>query len=216
MNHTADLQNARVQNLFPTPLVIYALSDAPTLNAELKRVIHERRTTHPSVAKSNRKGWQSGDDFFNWAGAAGEQLRSTATSLVNQITKNYVPGDSSLAPFTGPWQLNGWANINPRGARNDIHSHAGCFWSGCYYVDTGSDGETADAPLELYDPRGTAPIMYAPTLRMTLKGCVSAGGVETYAPRAGEMVLFPSWLLHSVGEQMNDAERISVAFNFSV
>jgi len=35
----------------------------------------------------------------------------------------------------------------------------------------------------------------------------------TYKPKAGMMVIFPSWLWHGVEPNMNDKPRISIAFN---
>jgi uncharacterized protein (TIGR02466 family) len=47
-------------------------------------------------------------------------------------------------------------------------------------------------------------------------GGQSAGASELIHPRSGQLVLFPSWLLHAVRPYRGDRERISVAFNFGL
>ncbi|MGE3652413.1 MAG: putative 2OG-Fe(II) oxygenase, partial [Reyranellaceae bacterium] len=92
------------------------------------------------------------------------------------------------------------------------------FWSGVYYVDDG--GIAADpalgGELEFMDPRGAAPAMYAPQLAFGTPGGLSGGACESIPPRAGRLVMFPSWLLHGVRPYRGTAERISIAFNLSV
>ena len=58
--------------------------------------------------------------------------------------------------------------------------------------------------------------MYAPHLGFTLQGGLSGGANEVFLPKAGRLVLFPSWLLHQVRPYRGTAERISIAFNLSL
>ena len=116
------------------------------------------------------------------------------------------------------WQINCWANINRHGHGNEFHSHPGAFWSGSYYV---TDGGAADDPalggeFEVQDPRGVAPAMYAPNLTFAGPAGPSLGASEVIRPRAGMIVLFPSWLQHAVRPYSGPGERISIAFNLSI
>ena len=70
--------------------------------------------------------------------------------------------------------------------------------------------------MQLADPRGIAPAMYAPELAVALSGCQTAGGNELIPPKTGQMVLFPAWLGHGVRPYLGQGTRISVAFNFSI
>lgn len=207
-----------VRNLFPTPLVIYPVPEAATLCPALEQAIAARMASTSTVSKSNRHGWQSTDDIFAWTGDAGEALKQTALALIDTITRIFIPGSFDLHPYNGEWKINGWANVNRKGASNAPHTHPGCFWSAVYYVNDGgvSDGAALGGLLQLTDPRGPAPLMYAPTMRIGLRGCVSAGGTEAYSPKSGDLVLFPSWLVHSVSEYTGERDRISIAMNFSV
>ena len=66
----------------------------------------------------------------------------------------------------------------------------------------------------MLDPRGTAPGMYAPALRVT--GDESAGSAETILPRPGLLFLFPSWLQHQVRIYRGERLRVSIAFNLGL
>ena len=184
-------QDLEIVPLFATPLVVHDVPDAAALNVDLRRVIEEREKSHPGKQASNEGGWQSTWDMERWGGVPALKLLAIARM---------------------------WANINRSGHGNLAHTHPGAFWSGVYYVDDG--GIAADpslgGALEFMDPRGAAPVMYAPHLGFAMKGGLSGGANEVLQPKAGRMVLFPSWLLHQVRHYRGTAERISIAFNLNL
>lgn len=45
---------------------------------------------------------------------------------------------------------------------------------------------------------------------------LSGGATEMMQPKAGRLVMFPSWLLHQVRPYRGSRERISIAFNLTV
>jgi hypothetical protein len=79
----------------------------------------------------------------------------------------------------------------------------------------------ADAPslggeFELQDPRGVAPAMDAPLLGFGMPGGQAAGAGDLIRPKSGQLMLFPSWLLHAGRRYRGERERISVAFNLGL
>ena len=86
------------------------------------------------------------------------------------------------------------------------------------WIDVGGVEEDAaiGGLLEFADPRGIAPVMYAPHLRIAVKDCLGDGEGQQVTPEAGTMLLFPSWLVHRVTPYRGTRPRISVAFNFSL
>ena len=74
----------------------------------------------------------------------------------------------------------------------------------------------AGGEFEVQDPRGVAPVMYAPLLTFAGPNGPSLGASELIRPVAGMMVLFPSWLQHAVRPYQGDAVRISIAFNLGL
>jgi uncharacterized protein (TIGR02466 family) len=205
--------NVAVRGLFATPVAAMELPDGDARNAELKRIILARRAQTTSVQASNAGGWHSDRDFQDWGGPRVAEILGFARELANRMTADRSGKQARL-----DWTTSIWANVNEFGDANMCHYHAGAFWSGTYYVDDG--GCAVDPSLggefEMLDPRGPGPGMYAPALKFTGEDGASVGAAETIPPRAGVMILFPSWLLHQVRPYRGKATRISIAFNLSI
>jgi uncharacterized protein (TIGR02466 family) len=203
----------QVRGLFATPVAALMVPDAPARNAELEEIILRKRADNPTLGASNIGGWHSTRDFASWGGKWGEEILSLARLVATKLTS-----DRNGAPVKPDWTMEAWANVNGPGDSNACHYHPGSFWSGTYYVN---DGGCADDPalggeFEMFDPRGPAPMMHAPSLKFGGEDGVSAGSAETIRPRAGLMFIFPSFLLHAVRPYRGDALRISIAFNLGL
>jgi uncharacterized protein (TIGR02466 family) len=205
-----------VRSLFPTPLIVTEVETGSSLIAELRRIILAEEEKSQGVARSNEGGWQSADDLLSWAGPAGEALMAGIAGILNGSTATFENGALQRTPLD--WKFQAWANVNRSGHANAIHFHPGSYWSGTFYVDDGGiDGrEDLGGAIEFKDPRGPLPLMYAPAVKMTFDGCVNAGLAERLYPRTGQLILFPSWLAHSVLPYTGTGTRISVAFNCSL
>jgi uncharacterized protein (TIGR02466 family) len=133
--------------------------------------------------------------------------------IAEQVT---VDRDGKRHPLE--WRINSWANVNRHGNGNQFHTHPGAVWSATYYVDDGGVG--ADPSLggefEVQDPRGVAPIMYAPHLTFPGPDGAALGEAQRLSPRSGMFVVFPSWLSHGVRPYRGTRERISIAINFGL
>lgn len=79
-----------------------------------------------------------------------------------------------------------WMNFTYKGDDNPLHNHAGSL-SGILYVKD-SDGQPTNFPAINYVHYG----------------------------KEGELILFPSHLMHSVDVKQTDSERITVSFNLDV
>ena len=205
--------NLAVRGLFATPVAALEVPDAASINAELTRLILERRDANISVQASNAGGWHSDRDILDWGGPRVSHLMGLAKGMAAQLTADR--GGQQVSPA---WQVRAWANVNAAGHANVAHYHPGCFWSGTYYVDDG--GCAADHSLggefEMLDPRGPGPGMYAPSLKFAGEDGASVGGAEIIRPKPGLLFLFPSWLVHQVRPYRGTGTRISIAFNFSL
>lgn len=213
-----DPGNIKINKLFITPLAEIAHPQAETLNAALKAIIQARMQADQSGSqRSNEGGWQSTADFADWAGEPGQALLKFAMAFATQLTAQHS-NERGLFEPQFEWQYNAWANVNETGASNALHGHAGAYWSGVYWVDDG--GRTEDpavgGDLEFPDPRGMIASVYNPALRMRVEGCIAAGYSSTFAARSGTLIMFPSWLMHSVRRFNGQRPRISIAFNFGV
>jgi uncharacterized protein (TIGR02466 family) len=199
--------------LFPTPLVLSTVDDAAIV-ADLRHAILARETADPGVAHSNEGGWQSSADFPEWSGLAGEALLRAVRETVDGLTAHFDGTRLARLPFD--WRVQAWANVNRAGAANHLHVHPGAFWSACLYVDDGGIGgaEGLGGAIEFSDPRGVAPLMYAPSLKMKIANCLNAGLGERVFPKTGMLLLFPAWLAHSVNRYTGGGTRVSITMNF--
>ncbi|MFA5058863.1 MAG: TIGR02466 family protein [Opitutaceae bacterium] len=101
-----------------------------------------------------------------------------------------------------------WVNIMPERAAHSLHLHPLSFISGTYYVRT----PQGCAGLKFEDPRLDR-FMAAPPRRAGARP--SNRQHITYAAKAGNVILFESWLRHEVAANPTAGERISVSFNFN-
>lgn len=215
--HSFDESTLKIRKLFPTPLVSCPVPDAQALNERLSAAIFAEETRSRGVQHSNQGGWQSEGDFASWSGEAGAYLLGFAQDMARSLTAVHT-ADNTLVHATFEWHFNAWANINRAGDSNGVHGHAGAFWSAVYWVDDGgrADDPSVGGDLEFLDPRGLVASAYRPELRMRIEECVAAGCATTEAARSGTLVMFPSWLLHSVRPFKGTRPRVSIAFNFGL
>jgi uncharacterized protein (TIGR02466 family) len=208
-----DAPQLTLLNVFPTPLVLATMPDAAALNAELKRIILARETGTESVQRSNHGGWQSSWDLHQWGGAPMQKVLAFAQAIANEVTVDRAGKRHELA-----WRINSWANVNRQGHGNQFHTHPGALWSASYYVDDGGVGTdpALGGEFEIQDPRGVAPVMYAPALTFPGPDGAALGEAQRLTPRSGMCVVFPSWLSHGVRPYRGTRERISIAINFSL
>jgi uncharacterized protein (TIGR02466 family) len=109
------------------------------------------------------------------------------------------------------FRLRGWINVNRASDHNRLHCHPGSFISATYYVRVPDDMRGGN--IIFRDPRGPAVAMYeTPGIELPWVG--DGVGVP-FKPATGLLLLFPSWLEHSVESFEGSGERISIAFNAS-
>jgi len=100
-----------------------------------------------------------------------------------------------------------WVNIMPPAAAHSLHLHPLSLISGTYYVATppGCPG------LKFEDPRLDRFMAAPPRLARARRENRTH---VTYPAKAGEVILFESWLRHEVAANRVGAERISISFNY--
>jgi uncharacterized protein (TIGR02466 family) len=193
---------ARYANIFATPLVTYVLQDVAELNASLRQQILAHQSESAGVNKSSRGGWHSEVGELEFCGDAGQRLIAHMRGLADEATR-HVSAEfrEPLSPLH--WRIYAWANVNRAGDFNKMHVHPASTWSGTYYVDSG-DPTNGAAPLHLFDPCPARTVSFLPN--------VVHESVYIH-PKAGLMVLFPSYVPHMVFPHEGTGTRISIAFN---
>lgn len=194
-------RNGQFEELFATPVFSHVLSDVGTLNAELRELILERERRTPSMSKSNQGGWQSAPDFFRWNEPPVAALEYYIGHAIRIATLRLT----AQPELQFEVELYGWAAVNRKGHYNTIHVHPMATWSGVYYVDPGDAPEDAPgALLEFAHPVTASVMTFFPNVLPSAR---------VVRPRAGMIILFPSYLQHSVRMYQGESPRICVPFN---
>lgn len=101
-----------------------------------------------------------------------------------------------------------WVNMMAGAVTHNLHLHPLSFISGTYYVQV----PRGAAPIKFEDPRLDR-LMAAPPKRNDLRPRERLH--FSVKPKAGQVVLFESWLRHEVPPSFTVQERISVSFNYA-
>ena len=183
--------------MFPTFVwriqVEAGLRDA--LRERILAMLAETRARLPALVPG--EAWQSGTALHRR-----EELRDLVACVhdgVATILRFLRIGEE-------PCELTGcWLNVLARGAGHRLHSHPNNFLSGVYYVRTGPGADT----INFHDPRPQAAVIRPPVVELT------AGNTDQVVIKVSEgtLLMFPSYLPHSVDANAGDEERISVSFN---
>jgi uncharacterized protein (TIGR02466 family) len=173
-------------------------------------MILRRRSADPGVNLSNVGGWQSQNDMRHWGGEAALHLANAAIAMADAVTTLNAAGRRIA------WTAEMWANINDSGHSNQTHWHPGSYLSAVYYVDNGYQGSPSQdlgGELVFVDPRMPYVRMRTPDLYHRSADGSTAGQETWLRPAPGLLVMFPSWLGHSVRPYLGTGRRISIAIN---
>lgn len=197
------LEQTRYEKLFSTPVFRFHQPEHEPLDAALLAEGAEMRAESDGVQKSNRGGWHSKGNLFDRPSPPIRALRAMAAEAVATAMEKI---GSKADPDKLELKLFAWMNVSPAGGFNAPHTHPGAHWSGVYYVAQPEVEEGNSGMIEFLDPRSDLPnwrILKAPAFRLKKK----------LRPMPGDLILFPSYLLHWVYPNETGEQRVTVAFN---
>jgi hypothetical protein len=208
---THDLEVGAIQGrtVFSTPLYLLVLPDMEEVNAAIATKVLERRAT------SNRAGaWQSPWGFPD---AEWEPLRPLAAAA-RLLADRLLQGPESARAHTSSWRLSCRATVLAGGQGIEVESTPRADFAATYLVDDGDAGRDPKLGglLELQDPRGPAPVMYAPDLTFAAPGAETLGVTQTAQMKAGALALYPAWMMHSLSFYSGAAPHISLTLALSL
>ena len=197
------LERTKFEKLFSTPLIRFKVADHETLDKALLEEGNKQRSLDQGASKSNRGGWHSSGNLFEGDAECIKRLNNLAEHSIWQANETIgAKADSNELEL----KIFAWMNMNPVQGFNAPHTHPGAHWSGVYYVNQPPTESESAGMIEFMAPRTDLPnwrILEASAFRLKKK----------LRPQAGEIVLFPSYLLHWVYPNESDEERVTIAFN---
>ena len=188
----------RSRGLFPVPLMRTRRLLEPTLVDALARHIADAYTARNAqsdlLAHTEIVNPRANDLFRQVAQAAGPKLVDFGTILFGEPLR---------------WAIKEmWTNVLAPGGSQSMHAHANSFVSGIIYL---SPSHRSAATVFVRNP-GSNEFTFRHNTKTAEIGPFNAGKWITPDIEPGDMVLFPSYLLHEVPRNQG-GRRISLAFN---
>lgn len=203
-------------NLFPTLVYQGKISfDLKDLKQEIEAIQKADHVGQKWSLTNYKNGYtsygssQNGFDRLHKLSSTFENLQKKIDNHVKKFVKElgYAcnPKDLHMTTF--------WVNVMPSGAQHTAHIHPNSVISGTFYVDV----PVGASSIKFEDPRfgffmNTPDIL--PTHNKTRQRFYSI------QPKAGDLVLFESWLRHEVPTNTTNKHskkpRISCSFNYSL
>ena len=198
--------------IFPTSLMVRHVEGMEAVNPALAELLRELEAADANRAKgtATKGGFQTADTLLSTHARANDPalvaLKRHIASAVQSYAGVLIAQECSRKPAQVTYESWGWGVILRSGNWQGHHVHPDAHISGVYYVSAPPSvlGEEGDAgKISFYDPRPRANMaqLYAQITRYW------------EAPRPGDILLFPSWLEHSVAPFEGEGERICIAFN---
>ena len=182
--------------LFSTPLCSVTLPDAAAVNTALATAILERAGSVEAL------GWTSPWEFPDLSIGPGLAVGTAARLLASRLSGSTTP-DS--------WRVDAYAEVLWEGACASVSEPKADF-AAIYMVSDGDAGKDPDLGglLEFQNPRGPAPVMYAPSMTFTGPGAESLGVTQTVRMQPGLLIVYPAYLMQSLSFYRGKAPHITV------
>ena len=188
---------------FPTPVWTIQVDNYEKINEQMYKFIkYLQSKDQKGINKSNVNGWHSKD--FNLQDSEPKEFISLISPSIEKVIN-----DMNWEKNNQVVNINNmWAIINTGGSANLRHQHGNSTISGAYYVRAPKNS----GDIVFYDPRPAPVFTYPKAVDPNLLNAQ----VNGISPKEGALVLFPSYLDHSVNENLSKEERIVVSFNITI
>lgn len=207
-----------INPVFAVPLIQDTYPEAASENIAIRELLLSRESAGSLYANSNpslkqQPGvFESDFTLFSWPDPCIQKLRAFCWSALGQTLQSLNRYSSEemqrLQIFSHTWY-----HVTRNGGFTIMHTHPMASWSGVYCVDPGTTPQ--DRPesgvLRFHNPHHYSNLFLdAGNLRLKAP---YHHGTWSHRFKAGDLVLFPSWLQHEVLPFYGDDERITIAFN---
>ena len=193
--------NCKTTTLFPICLHTLVVDNFDQLQTTLIKESYDLKNIDSKGRKiSNVGGWQS--ELFSL-----EKSSDTLKSIITKLLKDFAPIQKDVLMY-----IEGWTNINGPGCHNIKHHHPQCNLAGVFWIKV----PPKSGNLLFESPHSFN--SFTEIHCYTDKFIKNTNSYLTYSykPIEGEIVIFPSFLIHSVLKNESDEDRISYSFNIKL
>ena len=199
------MNKKEIYDIFPTPIFQYHIEDHKEINFELEKHIYDLKKKDPKGNdRSNAGGWHSNNfDIIN-DGPPQRLIFKFKDFLKSIVTDDYGwKYEKNKARIVAMWAI-----INKKDSFNISHNHPNCFLSAAYYVKAPKDS----GDIIFYEPNDAKSIRYPEVEKYTRY----SGTTVNFEPEEGKLLIFPSYLYHSVKANKSNEDRIVISFNVEI
>ena len=188
---------------FSTPIWTSIIPNYRDVNDKMLKYIKSLQLINPNgISKSNLLGWHS--PYFQLEDDEPKFFVNSIATNLNEVFRdmgwNIKDQETKITHM--------WSIVNKLNASNARHIHSNNYISAAYYVK--APQKCGD--IVFYDPRSVTTFRY-PIISKPNKLNTNIFSVQ---PKEGLLVLFPSYLYHSVDMSKTKEERIVISFNINL
>jgi len=199
------MNEKKIYNLFPVPIFHYKIENYKEINKELiNYILRLKKKDKIGNNRSNIGGWHSPnfdlvkeETPINFINKFKDFLKNI---IINEFGWEYLPNKQRIVAM--------WAIINKKNSFNIMHNHQNCYLSAAYYVKK----PEKSGDISFFDPVEPKTYRYPEKE----KGTFHSNQVVTLRPEEGDLLIFPSYLYHSVEPNLSDEDRIVISFNIDL
>ncbi len=207
--------NAAVTPLYAVPMMHCQLPAHESLNADLSKLFlgleaegdkhrdRENRDTQVGVFESNFFLHQRTERCIAYLFGHTKQALFSFIQGIN----NY--SDAEMANIR--LDMHSWFHVTRNGGFQSVHNHPNASWSAIYCVDPGDSPDASSGIVRFHDPKSDS-LMYRDPANARLQPPYRLGAWKL-THRAGQLVIFPSYLQHEVFPYTGQRPRIVMALN---
>ena len=179
-----------------TPVLMVRVPESDDVCAALQSAIVTRR----SEADISAVCWHSSPDLLEWPIPAARQFQNWVVDAFQRIQARASEGPV----YEGRLNVRCWGSVLTSGHATGAQRLTQSAWTGVCRVDDGGEGADEGVGLILRDPRPGAGLCQDP---------FGLFGQDRRFPLAkGQIVLFPSWLTHTIDAGAAQDGCVSVSF----
>lgn len=200
------------------PLAVVRLPDAERLCEDLTTLFLDRAADGDAWRNEKRRATQHGAlfesrfDLFQWPERPVQAVAKFCHAQLSRFLREVSDySDEELQRLR--FDYHAWFHVTRAGGYQGLHNHQNATWSGIFCVDPGDD--VPDRPdsglVRFHDPRWCS-YMHSDAGNTRLKMPWRHGGYDV-RHRAGQLVIFPSYVMHEIFPYVGERPRVVIAFN---
>ena len=199
------MKEKKIHNLFSVPIFHYKIKDYKEINKELiNYILKLQKKDKVGNKRSNIGGWHSPNfDLIN------EETPKNFINKFKDFLKNIIINEFGWEHAPNKQRIVAmWAIINKKNSFNLRHNHQNCYLSASYYVKK----PERSGDISFFDPVEAKTYRYPKKEKST----IYSNQVVTLKPEEGDLLVFPSYLYHSVQPNLSDEDRVVISFNIDL